>query len=74
MEEAGVAEALASPEWTEREGKITEEAVAFGCKCSHRLSHPEYCVVLDEVGGNINMNGDEHIGREMYLCNSGVIP
>ena len=29
---------------------------------SHRLSHPEYCVALDEVGGNINMKGDGYIG------------
>ena len=50
-----------------------DEAAAFGCKCSHILRHPEYCVVLDEVGGNINMKGDGHIGGEMYLCEPGVI-
>ena len=74
MKEAGVAELLASPEWMDMEGKIVEEAAAFGCKCSHRLCHPEYCLVLDEVGGNINMKGDGHIGGEMYLCEPGVIP
>ena len=67
MEEAGVDELLASPEWMDRKGMIVEEAAAFGCKCSHRLSHPEYCVVLDEVVGNITMKGDGHIGGEMYL-------
>ena len=58
--------------WTGRD--IVEEAAEFGCKCSHRLSHPEYCVVLDEVGGNMNMKGDGRIGGEIYLCEPGVIP
>ena len=74
MEEAGVAEVLDSPEWMDREEKIMEEAAAFGCNYSHRLSHPEYCVVLDEARGNINMKGDRHIDGEMYLCEPGVIP
>ena len=74
MQLAGVAELLPTPEWMDRKGLIVEEARAFGCKCSHRLSHPDHCVVLDEVGGNINMKGDGHIGGEKYLCEPGVIP
>ena len=74
MEEAKVAELLASPQWMDKEGKIVEESEAYGCKATHRLNHPEYCVVLDEVGGNINMKGDGHIGGETYLCEPGVIP
>ena len=58
----------------DREGTIVEEASAFRCKCSHLLTHPEYCIVLDEVGGNINMKGDGHIGGDIYLYESGVIP
>ena len=74
MEEAKVAELLASPQWMDKEGKIVEESEAYGCKATHRLNHPEYCVVLDEVGGNINMKGDDHIGGEKYLCKPVVIP
>ena len=58
MEEAGVAVLLASPEWMDREAIIVEEAAAFGCKCSHRLTRPEYCVALDDVGGGNYMKGD----------------
>ena len=38
MEEAGVAEFLASPEWMDKEGKMVEEAAAFGCKLSPFVS------------------------------------
>ena len=67
MEEAGVAKLLSSLEWMNREGMIVEETTALGCKCSHPLSHPKYCVALDEVGGNTNMKGDGYIGGKMYL-------
>ena len=41
MEEAKVAELLASPQWMDKEGKIVEESEAYGCKATHRLNHPE---------------------------------
>ena len=49
MKEAGVAELLASPEWTNREGRIVEKMAVFSCNCSHRLTNPEYCIVLDKM-------------------------
>ena len=55
MEETEVATLLPSPEMMYKEGKIVEESEAYGCTCSHSLDHPEYFVVMDEVGRNINM-------------------
>ena len=74
MEKAGVAKLLQASELMEKEGKVVEEAGEYGYKCSHSLEYPGYCVVMDEVGRNINMKGDGHIGREMYLCELGMIP
>jgi len=47
--------------------------LAVGCKITHKLKHPYVLVVMDEVGGNINMKGDGHIRGEMYLTEVGVI-
>ena len=74
MVAAGVAKVLKSPVWNDKEGKICEEATAYGCKITHQITHPEYCVVMDEVGGNINQTGDGDVGTEMYLCERGNIP
>ena len=51
MELAGVARRLEEPVWMDRVGNAVEEKDAFGCKVTHELVHPEYCIVGDEVGG-----------------------
>ena len=71
--DAGVAVVLEFPEWKDKGGKTVDKADEFGCKAIHKLIHPDYCIVMDEVGGNIHMKGDGHIGGEKYLiqrCNS----
>ena len=73
MVDAGVAELVASPEWQDKEAKVIDESSAFGCKTTHSLKYPDYCVVMDEVVGNINMKGDGHIGGDMYHNKAGVI-
>ena len=73
MANAGVAKVLDSPVWMDIKGNIVEEADAYGCKCSHELTHPGFCIVMDEVGGNTSMTGDGHIGGEKYLCEKGVV-
>ena len=32
------------------------------CKVTHYLTHPEMCIVMDEVGGNTSQKGDGNIG------------
>ena len=72
--EAGVASLMDTPEWQDKEGNTVEGADSFGCKVTHQLTHPDYCIVLDEVGGNIHMTGDGDIGGEQYLCEKGTVP
>jgi len=50
------------------------EAQLYGCQVTHQMDHLEYCIVMDKVGGNINMQGDGHIGGEKFLCELCVIP
>ena len=68
MVEAGVAVELDTPQWKDKDGLNVGEENAYGCRCTHDLIHPDYFVVMDEVGGNINMKGDGHIGGEKYFC------
>ena len=50
------------PLWQDKVGNFVSEENAYGCKVTHELTDPDYCIVLDEVGGNINQKGDGHIG------------
>ena len=74
MEIAGVAKRLDEPVWKDRQGRIVDESDAFGCKVTHELIHPEYCIVGDEVGGNLNMSGDGHVGGQKLLCATDSVP
>ena len=64
MEEAGVARKLETPEWQNRAGDRCGEAEAVGYKVTHDLTHPEMCVVMDEVGSNTSQKGDGRIGAK----------
>ena len=46
---------------------IVDEKDAYGCKCTVKITHPEYMFAVDEVGNNIDMTGDGHHGGEMYV-------
>ena len=62
MEAAGVTERHEEPAWMDRNGNICDKKDALGCKVTHDLIHPDMCVVGDELGGNLNMSGDGHVG------------
>ena len=72
MVHAGVAVKLEQPVWMDKHGVECEENEAYGRKVTHVITHPEYCVVGDEVGGNTNQKGDGHIGGEKVLVERGV--
>ena len=74
MEDAKVATPYAAPMWQDYDGNPCLEKDAFGCKVTHNLTHPEMCVVMDEVGGNTSQKGDGHIGGELLVCAKGMIP
>ena len=67
IKEARVSELLHSLAWMDTEGNDVKESAAYGCKTTYWLTHPEYCIVLDEVGDNINMEGEVHIFGVMLL-------
>ncbi len=55
-----------------KSGKIvSDKSLAFGCKVTHDLIHPDWCIMGDEVGGNISMKGDGHVGGRLYLTAKG---
>ena len=74
MEDAKVATPYDAPMWQDYDGNPCLEKDAFGCKVTHNLTHPEMCVVMDEVGGNTSQKGDGHIGGELLVCAKGMIP
>ena len=73
MVRAGVAKKRTTPVWMNRDGKECCESQAFGCKVTHDLIHPDWCIVGDEVGGNISMKGDGHAGGRLYLAAKGRV-
>jgi hypothetical protein len=65
--EAGLAEKLSSPIWMDENGKEVEEQKAKGMKVQTRLSRPDMCIVMDEVGCNINMTKDGHVNGTKFV-------
>lgn len=64
MVEARVAEKLPEPVWMDRSGEIVSKDKAFGQQVSHKVTHPEYLIFVDEVGNNLNMKNDKPIGGQ----------
>ena len=72
MVQAGVARKRNEAIWMDTNGKIvSDESLAFGCKVTHDLILPDWCIEGDEVGGNISMKGDGHIEGRLYLIEKG---
>ena len=74
MEHAGVSKRLDEPIWMTRDGVDCTANDAYGCKVTHAIIRPEMCLCGDEVGGNICMAGDGHVGGELFLAERGTIP
>ena len=72
MVQIKIALKLNEPVWQDSEGNDVDKGNAFGCKVSHRIIKPEYCIVGDETGGNLSMKGDG--GRHRFLCGRGDVP
>ena len=41
---------------------------ALGHEVTHKVIHPECCVVADELGGKVYQNEDDHVGGERPSC------
>jgi hypothetical protein len=64
---AGLAVKLESPIWMDGNGVEVEEEKAIGMKVATKLNHPDMCVVMDEVGCNINMTKDGHVNGTRFV-------
>ena len=74
MGECKLAIKLKSPCFKDSKGNICDERNAFGLKYTHHITHPEMCLVVDEVRSNLSQKGDSHIGGQKYTCEAGTIP
>ena len=46
----------------------------FGFPWTHKIDHPEMCLLVDEVGSDLSQKGDGHIGGAKYACEKGNVP
>lgn len=68
MISAGVAERLDTPIWMNKKGEeVTTENDAYGCKVRTRLTRPDMCITLDEVGCNTSQLKDGHVGGQHFV-------
>jgi hypothetical protein len=72
--DSNVATKLDVPVWMDRDGNVTTEDDAFGCKVTIKITRPDMILVGDEVGSNVSMAGDKNAGGTLYLCEKGSVP
>jgi hypothetical protein len=71
MVDAGVAIRLDEPVWMDKEGNRVEEKNSVGFKVRSKLTRPDMCVVMDEVGCNLSMMKDGHAGGQKFVVGKG---
>jgi len=49
------------------EMKSHQKEESYGQKCTIKITHPELCIVGDEVGGNTSQKGDGHVGGKRFV-------
>jgi hypothetical protein len=67
MIDAGIATKHPSPVSCDSEGKLVDKIDGVGMKVKVKLNCPDMCVVLDEVGCNLNMTKDGHTGGTKFV-------
>ena len=68
MCDAHVAHKLDHPVWMDQFGnEVQNKEDSYGCKVSTILTLPQCCIVMDEVGGDLNMLNDGHEGGTKYV-------
>ncbi len=60
--------------WMDQNGNVCDKDEAYGCKVFYKLVRPDMCLCGDEVGGNLSMKGDGHIGGKKLLTGNGKVP
>jgi hypothetical protein len=71
VDEAKVAVKLKEPVWMNKEGEEVDELESFGMKVTIKITNPEACITLDEVGLNTSMMKDGSVGGTKYIVGKG---
>ena len=71
VNEAKVAVELEKPVWINKDGEEVEELESFGMKIIIKITDPEACIALDEVGCNKSMMKDGSVGGIKYIVGKG---
>ena len=74
MVDARIAKKLDKATWLDSEGNEVEEKDAVGRKSTHRLTHPQMGLVVDETGGNTSMKNDGNGRNKKYITHSNETP
>ena len=56
------------------DGQICDEKDSVGLMVPHNITHPDYFVVADKLGGKISQKGDGNVGSAQLLCEKGSVP
>ena len=75
LADAGVAVKMEGDgKWLDFLGHEVTKEKAFGRNCTHKLTHPDHFIFVDEVGSNTNMTKDGNKGGEKLACERGTTP
>ena len=74
MEDVKFAVWLDNPEWQDRNGNVCDQKNAADCRVTHDRTHPETCIVMEEVVSNTSQKDDGHIGGKLLVCAEGMVP
>jgi hypothetical protein len=76
MVDAGVAEKLERPIFTDRDGNEVSEddPTRHGLKSEYRTTHPEFIFFADETGCNTSQKKDGNYGGRKFICKKGTKP
>jgi len=76
MVDAGVAEKLERPIFTDRDGnEVPEDDPArHGLESEYRTTHPEFIFFADETGCNTSQKKDGNFGGRKFICKKGTKP
>ena len=65
---------LEEPECQDKDGNRVEfESEAYGYKVASKITRPDIVLLGDEIGANLDMTGDRHMGGGKFLCEKGCI-
>ena len=61
-------------EWQDKDGnRVKFKSGARGCKVTSKINRNDMVLLVNEVVGNLDMNGDGNKGGENLFCEKGFI-